>query len=224
MASKQQKEVQGSGAMNVQKGMNVQEGKEFREKHSPSVVNMKAQEALQRLKDGNEKFAKGVLVGWDVAKRRQEIASGQQPYAAIVDCSDSRVAPEYVFNARLGDIFVVRKAGNFIESGDIGSLEYAAEHLHVPLIVVMGHQRCGAMTAACSSGKAEGHIAEIVKALQPAAIAGKGDVEESSRQNVKIQIERMREKSEIIRKLEQEGKLAIVGAFYSLDTGKVEFF
>ena len=209
-----------------QKGVNTVDvvGANLQGKHSSSVVNMKTQEALEKLKDGNAKFVKGELLQWDVKQRREELKSGQHPFATIVDCADSRTAPEFIFNTRLGDIFVTRKAGNYLEKGDIGSLEYSVEHLHVPLIVVMGHQSCGAVTAACGSDHAEGNIDSIVQALQPAVVAGKKDIEASARENVKLQKEAIRSQSPLLKELEMKGEIKILGAYYSLETGKVEFF
>jgi len=209
-----------------QKGVNTVDvvGANLQDKHSSSVVNMKIQEALEKLKDGNAKFVKGELLQWDVKQRREELKAGQHPFAIIVDCADSRTVPEFVFNTRLGDLFVVRKAGNYLEKGDMGSLEYGVEHLHVPLIVLMGHQSCGAITAACSSDHADGNIDAIVQALQPAVIAGKKDIEASSRENVKLQKEAIRNQSPLLKELEMKGEIKILGAYYSLETGKVEFF
>ena len=214
------------GEKKIQKtaGGKTGSGVNLPEKHIHSVVNMKAQEALQKLKEGNARFAEGKLAHWDVRERRKELVAGQHPFAQIIDCSDSRTAPEFVFDARLGDLFVSRKAGNFLEKGDLGTLEYGAEHLHIPLIVVMGHQSCGAVAAACASDHAEGNVDFLVKTLQPAVKAGNGNPEAVARENVKLVKEGIRGGSPILRKLEQENKLSILGAYYSLETGKVDFF
>ncbi|MEM4634003.1 MAG: carbonic anhydrase [Candidatus Anstonellaceae archaeon] len=199
-------------------------GGDFMKKHSEDKINLKAQEALERLKSGNQRFVEGKLAEWNVVERRKELVGGQKPFAMIVDCSDSRTTPEFIFDARLGDLFITRKAGNYLEAGDIGSLEYAAEHLKVPLLVVMGHQSCGAVKAACNSPKAEGNLGEVLKALQPAVEAGGKEPEKVARENVRIQIEKIRAQSPLLRQMEEKGELAIVGAYYSLESGKVEFF
>ncbi|MCX8197413.1 MAG: carbonic anhydrase [Candidatus Micrarchaeota archaeon] len=198
--------------------------KDFMMRHPGLDANLRIQEAFDKLKSGNQRFMQGKLSQWNVAERRKELVSGQSPFAMIVDCADSRTTPEFVFDARLGDLFIVRKAGNYLEPGDLGSLEYAAEHLKVPLLVVMGHQSCGAIKAACGSSTAEGNLGAVVKALQPAVQAANKDPEKAALENVKLQIQKIRQESQTIRKLEQEGKLMIVGAYYVLESGEVKFF
>ncbi|MCX8197609.1 MAG: carbonic anhydrase [Candidatus Micrarchaeota archaeon] len=207
-----------------QENLEKAKGGDFVKKHMGPDVNLRSQEAFERLKSGNRRFVEGKHENWDVIKIRKELVKGQHPFAMIVDCADSRTTPEFVFDTRLGDLFITRKAGNYLEPGDIGSLEYGAEHLKVPLLVVMGHQSCGAVKAACSKASADGNLGEVIKSLQPAVEAAKKDPEAAVIENVKIQIRKIRENSKLLRRLENEGKLMIVGAYYSLESGEVEFF
>ncbi|KAH3756127.1 carbonic anhydrase [Pelomyxa schiedti] len=118
--------------------------------HAPATTGPTPAEVLQRLSEGNQRFVAGTPAAKDLVHRRQELASGQHPVAVIVTCSDSRVCPEYIFDQSLGDLFVIRTAGNVVDDVELGSIEYAVEHLHSHLIVVLGHTACGAVTAACT--------------------------------------------------------------------------
>src|SRR5262245_48102105 len=186
-----------------------------------------ADEALKLLSEGNERFVSGHprSRAGDVA-RRAELAQSQAPFAVVVCCSDSRVAPELVFDQGLGDLFVVRTAGEVLGDPGVGSIEYAVEHLHAPLVVVVGHERCGAGSAAAAGGVAPGHVASIVKALQPAVQASRGQpgdaVDNAVKENVRELVEQLRTSEPILSEFAHAGKLAIVGAYYDLDTGKVE--
>ena len=158
--------------------------------------------------------------------RRTEVATGQNPIAVIVSCSDSRVPPEVVFDQGLGDLFVIRVAGNTLDDLCLGSIEYAVEHLHVPLVVVLGHERCGAVSAAVAGGDAPGHIHAVVEALRPAVEKVKdqpGDkVDNVVRENVREVVESLRTSEPFLAKAVREGKVTLVGARYDLDTGVVE--
>src|SRR5450432_4661515 len=141
----------------------------------PTTPSVTPDEALSRLKAGNERFAKSkVSDGKPVAERRAETAQGQHPFAIIVGCADSRTAPEIVFDQTIGDLFVIRTAGHLVDDYALGSIEYGVEHLGARLIVVLGHERCGAVTAALSGGSAPGHANSIVREIQPAVAASKG--------------------------------------------------
>lgn len=161
---------------------------------------------------------------------RKELSKGQKPYAIVVACSDSRVAPEIIFNETLGKIFVIRTAGNVVDPITIGSIEYAVEHLKTPLIVVLGHQSCGAVKAAIESkGHAEGNIGEIIKKIVPAVNqvkkSAKGDENIEYKvitQNVKNVIDNIKSKSKIVSEEEKHGKVQIIGAYYSIESGKVD--
>jgi carbonic anhydrase len=192
-----------------------------------------AEEALQKLMDGNARFVSGnVEHPNQSAERRDEVISGQHPFAIIVGCSDSRVPPEIIFDQGIGDIFVIRTAGQVIDDAALASIEYGAEHLGVPLVVVLGHDSCGAVKATIEGGEAPGHIGYLVEAISPAveeaaeqAVNETGE-EELLDASIDINIENIvyqLETSEpILSELVDEGELTIVGARYHLDGGEVE--
>lgn len=196
--------------------------------------------ALDRLIEGNRRFASGKLslVGRAYEKRRRELLTGQSPFATVVGCSDSRAPVEIVFDQALGDLFVVRVAGNVIGPSQTGSVEYAAAHLGTPLVVVLGHSKCGAIQATIDvvEKQAEAgspNLDSIVASIRPAVEAliesrtGQSRdelVEHAVRANVLTSIDHLRRESEILRQLIQTEKLLIVGAEYSLETGVVDFF
>jgi len=182
---------------------------------------MDADDAFNKLKEGNARFVAGKSAGHSLPQHRKDTVAGQHPFAIVLTCSDSRVPPEHIFDAGIGELFVVRTAGNIADRVALGSLEYAAEHLHAPLIVVMGHESCGAVAAACASDSAPGHIDAIVKEIQPAVRAGNKEPSRVILENVKCVLAAMRAKSHILSHLEKEGKLKIVGTVYSLSTGAV---
>lgn len=162
----------------------------------------------------------------------KELAKGQKPYAVIVACSDSRVSPEIIFNETLGKLFVVRTAGNVVDPITIGSIEYAVEHLKAPLIVVLGHQSCGAVKAAIgSNGHAEGNIGSIIKKIIPAVKKVKSSTKAGDDmeynvivQNVKNVMDNIVSGSSIIKEEQKHGKVQIIGLYYSIETGKVVKF
>ena len=188
---------------------------------------MNADEALRILIEGNTRFVTGKTHAKDFAKERAELVSGQKPKVAMVSCSDSRVAPELIFDAGLGEIFPVRNAGNVVSDIDLGTLEYGIVHLHIPLLVVMGHQKCGAVTAAYDEHK-EGNITAIMEKIKPAIQKVKKDAERTKEiehaitENIKNVVAEIRKKSEIIAKAERDGKIKIIGMKYSLENGKIE--
>ena len=192
----------------------------------PPAAQSEPSDPLERLKDGNARYVRGEPANWGgVVKRRDELAKEQHPFATVLTCSDSRVPPEMVFDRTLGDLFVVRVAGNVSDDHVLGSIEYAAEHLHVPLLVVMGHERCGAVSAAVAGGEAPGHVESLVKSIAPAVAEAKtqqGDpVDNAVRANVQLVVAAIRKDSPLLAELEKEHKLKIVGARYDLDTGEV---
>jgi len=161
----------------------------------------------------------------ETVARQRELVQEQHPHAEILSCADSRVPPEIIFDQGLGDLFVVRVAGNVATDAEIGSLEYGAEHLHIPLLVVLGHESCGAVTAAVQGGEAKGHIATLLNLIKPAvdksrAIAG-DPVANSVRINVQMVVQQLRSSTPILSELVAEGKLRILGGVYSLETGEV---
>jgi len=157
--------------------------------------------------------------------RQRQLVSGQHPHAEILSCSDSRVPPEIVFDQGLGDLFIIRVAGNVASDTEIGSLEYGAEHLHIPLLVVLGHESCGAVTAAVQGGPPEGHIAALVDLIKPAVEKTRGmpgdPVANTVRINVEMVVKQLRSSTPILSELVAHGKLRIVGAVYSIETGLV---
>lgn len=192
-----------------------------------------ADEALLKLMEGNKNYVEQKMSSQTMCgiKTRESLTKGQKPYAVILSCSDSRVPPEIIFDKGLGEIFVIRVAGNVPDPIVLGSVEYAVEHLGVPLVMVLGHERCGAVTAAVESGgKGEGNIGAIVKAIAPAvAMARKENrkadkaslIEAAADDNVKLVEASLVRRSSIIKHLVKEGKVKIVGAKYDLDDGKV---
>jgi len=192
-----------------------------------------ADEAIARLKDGNEKYASAPeLCSADLAKQREQVAKAQMPWATILTCSDSRVTPELLFGGvRLGELFVARNAGNIVDTATMGTIEYGAEHLGIPLIVVLGHEACGAVTTACDvvrkHEKLPGSIGSMVNAIVPAARAvyGKpGDfIDNAVRENAKRMAQQVATTSHIVSHLVQTSKVRVVAARYDLDSGRVEY-
>jgi carbonic anhydrase len=186
-------------------------------------------EAIARLKDGNSRYTNGNLQHpGQTTERRAELAKSQHPFAIIVSCSDSRVPPEIVFDQGIGDLFICRVAGNVINDESLGSIEYAVDHLGVRLILVLGHQRCGAVQAAketiAAKGKAFGHIESLVTAIKPAVEATvNGDLDATIKANVKHVVDALRASTPILKPKVDADELKVVGATYSLDTGFVSF-
>jgi carbonic anhydrase len=188
-------------------------------------------DAFSKLMDGNKKFVSGSVTQPDLSDaRRKELAGGQHPVAIVVTCSDSRVAPEHIFNQGLGDIFVIRVAGNVLDPVALGSIEYAAEHLHTPLLVLMGHEKCGAVTAAVEAkGKPEGNIGAIVAKILPAVrkaklqSGGKDEIVANAiKMNVFQSYEDMLKHSPVLKHMIAKGELKVVESLYHLGTGEVE--
>jgi len=184
-------------------------------------------EALQKLLAGNQRFVtNGVLHPDQSPERRAELAKGQTPFAIILTCADSRVSPEVVFDQGLGDLFVLRNAGNVLDDHTIGSMEYAVEHLHTQLIVVMGHEKCGAVSAAVAGGEAPGHLQSVVDALEPAVEETKGQagdpVDNAVRANAKRMAGILTQVGPVLSEAVKAGKLKVVAARYDLDSGQVE--
>jgi carbonic anhydrase len=195
----------------------------------PDQPSVAPAEAISKLKEGNGRYTSGSLQHpGQTTERRTELAKTQHPFAAILCCSDSRVPPEVVFDQGLGDLFVVRVAGNVINDEGLGSLEYTVDHLGTRLILVLGHQRCGAVDAAretiAAKGKAPGHIQSLVTAIKPAVEAtAKEDLDATIKANVKHVVESVRSSSPILKAAVDSGKIQVIGGYYSLDTGAVTF-
>ncbi|MFH0818317.1 MAG: carbonic anhydrase [Candidatus Micrarchaeota archaeon] len=174
---------------------------------------MEFKELLKR----NENFVKTVD-----KKKLAELSGGQKPHTIVLTCSDSRVVPEFIFGCELGELFVVRVAGNVACDCDVlASVEYAAEHLGTKNLLVLGHTKCGAVCAACKGGNAEGNIAGLLSHIKPAVEKACGHEEAAIEENVRLQMKNLKEKSEIIMHLAHEGKLSIFGAIYDISSGKV---
>jgi carbonic anhydrase len=162
------------------------------------------------------------------AKRRVELAKSQHPFAIILSCSDSRVPPELVFDEGLGDLFIVRVAGNVLNDEGLGSIEYAVDILGARLIVVLGHQSCGAVDAAmktvAAKGKALGHIQSLVTAIKPVVDSmPKGDLDTMVKANVKHVVDALRSSTPILKARVDAGDVQVIGGYYTLDTGAVTF-
>lgn len=196
-------------------------------KEEPAIP---AGDAMKQLLDGNARFVEGKPSTRDVGDaRRHELAGGQHPKAIVLSCSDSRVPPELLFDQGLGDLFVIRNAGNVPEPDALGSVEYAAEHLGVGLVVVLGHHGCGAVKATLAGGKPEGNIGVIVKDIAPAASAARktgkkgAELEDAVvHENARMTAAALTRKSAVLRHLVHEKKLEIKVAVYDLETGKLE--
>jgi carbonic anhydrase len=214
-------------------------------------------EAISRLKEGNGRFTAGnpqhphesvderkymaansyenagiISLGMtseQATKRRAELAKSQHPFAIILSCSDSRVPPEIVFDEGLGDLFIVRVAGNVLNDEGLGSIEYAVDILGARLIVVLGHQSCGAVDAAmktvAAKGKAPGHIQSLVTAIKPVVDSTpKGDLDTTIKANVKHVVDALRSSTPILKARVDSGDVQVIGGYYTLDTGAVTFF
>ena len=180
---------------------------------------------LAKLKEGNARFiATQVSIGKPNGVKRQENAKSQHPFAIVVACADSRVAPEIVFDANIGDLFVVRTAGNLVDDHTLGSIEYAVEHLGTRLVVVMGHQRCGAVSAAVAGGSAPGHVQSLVSDILPAVAAVKGKpgdmVDNATSENARLIAGRISNELDVG---ELKPEVKVLSAVYNFDTGKVEW-
>jgi carbonic anhydrase len=213
-------------------------------------------EAISRLKEGNSRFTAGnmqhphesnderayiaknsyenpggISLGMtseQAAKRRAELAKSQHPFAIILSCSDSRVPPEIVFDEGLGDLFIIRVAGNVLNDEGLGSIEYGVDILGARLIVVLGHQSCGAVDAAmktlAAKGKAPGHIQSLVAAIKPVIDSTpKGDLDTTIKANVKHVVDALRSSTPILNARVDSGDIQVIGGYYGLDTGAVTF-
>ena len=190
------------------------------------ATSVSAATALRRLLDGNSRFAAGAMEHpRQTPARRDEIAQGQHPLAAVLACSDSRTPPEAIFDQGLGDLFVVRVAGNVADNVVIESLDYAVTNLHTRLLVVMGHRRCGAVQAAVEGHSESGEdVGPMLRELCPAveaAMSMPGDlVENAVRENVALIVKKLANEGPLA-PMVKSGDLKIVGAIYDLETGKV---
>ncbi len=196
----------------------------------PDVELVNPDAALERLLDGNKRFVQQKFENPHRSQARlQEVATEQHPFATLLSCADSRVAAEIVFDQGIGDLFDVRIAGNIVTPEVLGSLEYAATILGTPLIMVLGHERCGAVTAAVKGESLPGQISTFAKAIKPAMAEvkaeGKGELSDLVEQvvlaNIEYQLKKLKQNSDLLTQLVRSGKLKIIGGRYDLNTGEV---
>ena len=201
----------------------------------PPRVQMTPDQALELLKQGNRHYLDGSSIRPHLTgpEQRSALAHGQQPFCVLVGCSDSRVPPELLFNRGLGELFIVRNAGNCVDLAAMGSIEYAVAMLGAPLIIVLGHERCGAVAAAVDVVENDtiypGSIGQMIEPIIPAVLRARRDgdddlLDRSMRANVQRIVERLRTTEQMLIEPQREGRLRIIGARYDLDDGTVEFF
>jgi len=186
--------------------------------------------ALDRLMRGNKRYVDGLTKRHDFAHEREALTKGQNPFAAVLGCADSRIAAEFCFDTALGDVFVCRVAGNFANEDVVASLEYAVAVLKTPLIIVLGHDACGAVDATIKSVNdgttLPGHLPALVSAIRPAVEAvknqGGDELANAIRSNVKLNVEKLQKTSPILDKAVGDKSLRVVGGVYRLASGKVD--
>src|SRR5436190_79043 len=214
-----------SAAFLLASGVNAKE----KEKAPPKPENLLSPEAaLKRLLKGNERYVEGVMARHDFKREREALVGGQNPYAAILSCADSRIAPEYAFDSSRGDLFVCRVAGNFASDETIASLEYAVAVLGAPLILVLGHDACGAVDATIKSLKDDkplpGHMPSLVQAIAPAvkAVSSQGGdmLNNAIRQNVIDNVAKLKSATPILSAAVNDKKIQVAGGIYRLNSGK----
>src|ERR1700736_34120 len=201
------------------------------DKPPPKPQNVIAPDAaLDRLMKGNSRYVTGVSIRHDFTHEREALSTGQNPFAAVLSCADSRIAPEYCFDTARGDIFVCRVAGNFASDEIVASLEYAVQVLNTPLIMVLGHDACGAVDATAKSIKdgttLPGHLPTLVAAISPAVKAVQGEsgdmLDNAIRRNVILNVEKLKTTGPILTTFVDNKKVRIVGGIYKMASGRVE--
>jgi carbonic anhydrase len=194
-----------------------------------TVENLDAEAALRELKDGNDRYALDhVEHPHEGSQRRVDLSIAQHPFAIVLGCADSRVVPELIFDQGVGDLFVLRVAGNVADDAVIASIEFAVEHLGTRLVVVLGHERCGAVMAAIGHAFSEGKLNSLIKYIEPAVKAGQeanGDcvVSDTVKAHVNLMVNEIESTVPILSHEVKYGTLKVVPAYYRLATGKVEF-
>jgi carbonic anhydrase len=219
--------ILGAGGISLAGGLFWQPASVKAASSNPNSVS--PEQALKQLLAGNQRFVQQAPEYPDQSKERlKEVAQAQHPFATILSCADSRVPAEIIFDRGIGDIFDVRIAGNVVTPEALGSIEYSALLLGTPLLMILGHERCGAVTAAIQGEPLTASIASFVKPIQPVVekLSSRADnlaeaIENAVVANVKYQIERLRKQAPLLVDREQQGKLKIVGGRYDLDTGEV---
>jgi carbonic anhydrase len=196
---------------------------------TPFAQTRTAREALGMLKVGNDRFVRNASAPVSLSSHtREELAKGQHPFAMVLSCADSRVPPEHIFNVGLGDLFVIRAAGEVVDKSILASLEYGAEHLHIPLLVVMGHESCGAVQAATASkGESMGpnldYLIKAIRAGTSRTAAEQSELRTAILANVEQSINDALAGSAILRRMVETDKLQVVGAYYELGSGRATF-
>ncbi|MCP3368764.1 carbonic anhydrase [Bradyrhizobium cajani] len=216
-------------SVGIRLGDNIVDAKEAKAPPKPNNL-ISPEAALKRLMEGNDRYVQGVSRRDDLKRERQVLVDGQNPYAAVLSCADSRVAPELVFGSGLGDLFVCRLAGNFVNDDTLASMEYAVAVLNTPLVLVLGHDHCGAIAATIKSlhdnKPPPGHISSLVAALAPAVEVSRqqtGDTSaEATRQNVIDNVNKLKSTGPILNAAVEQNRLKVVGGLYRLDTGRVD--
>jgi carbonic anhydrase len=195
--------------------------------HSPGVSGIPVH---TQLLEGNNLFVSGRTLKHNFVSERMTLVEGQHPYAVILACADSRVAPEILFDESLGRLFVVRVAGNVVDPDVLGSIEYAAEHLHTHYLLVMGHDACGAVSATLAGGEVPANVGALASHIAPAVEVAKhkgldqaGTLDAAVRENVRLQMAEVQRQSRLLAELIHKKELAIEGAVYHLDSGRVEW-
>jgi carbonic anhydrase len=194
----------------------------------PATPKPASRDALGLLKMGNDRFVRNASAAVSLSPlTRAALAKGQNPFAMVLSCADSRVPPEHVFNVGLGDLFVIRAAGEVVDKSVLASLEYGAEHLHIPLLLVLGHESCGAVKAVVDDAQVEGpnleYMVKAIKAGTKRSMSEKVELRAAILGNVEQVINDMLAGSEILRHAVQSGQLQVVGGYYELASGRVLF-
>jgi carbonic anhydrase len=220
-----------TGTAEAKEKSKEKEDEEEKKKKPPKPQNVLSSDAaLERLQKGNARYVRGVALRHDFTHEREALAGGQNPYAAVLSCADSRIAPEYAFDTGRGDLFVCRIAGNFASDEMVASLEYAIAVLNVPLILVLGHESCGAVDATIKSLKDNtpppGHLPSLVAAIAPAVKAvsqqGGDTLLNATRQNVIDTVSKLSTAAPILSAAAEQKKLKVVGGIYRLKDGRVD--
>ena len=190
------------------------------------TTNAELGQVLQKLIEGNKRFSSSKQSHPNQDReRRQQLVKGQKPFAVIVGCSDSRISPEIIFDQGLGDLFVIRVAGNIVDDVALGSIEYAVDHLGTQLIVVLGHSKCGAVTATVQGGAVHGHIGSIVQAIKPAIETARelsGDLTDNTiKANARLVADQIQHSDPVLSELARLGKIVVVSAYYDIENGEV---
>jgi carbonic anhydrase len=190
------------------------------------TTNSEIGQILQKLIEGNKRFSSSRQSHPNQSReRRQELSKGQKPFAIIVGCSDSRVPPEIIFDQGLGDLFVIRVAGNIVDDVTLGTIEYAVDHLGTQLIVVLGHSKCGAVTATVQGGAVHGRVESIVRAIRPAIDKAKevpGDLTDNTiKANARLVANQIRSSGPVLSELAANGKITVVSGYYNVESGEV---